>query len=176
MLFRSDDSGRVVAAIGKNSDGYVKLIANKAVIIAAGDYQNNENMVKALSPDVARFGRKQSGRTGDGILMAALAGGRICPVNHAKTMHDMDAQPMLLTRKPFMALDESGKRFMNEDIPMESWDLTLRERSLDTQINSGDSLQSVNGILKYLIRNHLFHSFSLPLIYIQIPVQLSQLY
>ena len=133
VQLQKDDSGRVVAAIGKNSDGYIKLIANKAVIIAAGDYQNNENMVKALSPDVARFGRKQSGRTGDGILMAALAGGRICPVNHAKTMHDMDAQPMLLTRKPFMALDESGKRFMNEDIPMESWDLTLRERSLDVE-------------------------------------------
>ena len=128
-----DNTGRVVAAIGKNAQGYVKLNATKAVIIAAGDYQNNESMVKAFSPDVVRFGRKQSNRTGDGILLAALAGGRITPVNHAKTMHDMDSQPMLMTRKPFMALDETGKRFMNEDIPMESWDLTLRERSLDIE-------------------------------------------
>ena len=37
-------------------------------------------------------------------------------------------RPMLMTRIPLMALDEKGERFMNEEIPMESWDLTLNTR------------------------------------------------
>ena len=85
-------------------------------------------MVERYSPDVVRFGRKQMNRTGDGILLGMTAGGAMSPVNHAKTMHDMDAAPMLMTRIPLMALDEKGERFMNEEIPMESWDLTLNTR------------------------------------------------
>lgn len=121
-----DEAGAVVGVVGKTANGYVKFNAAKAVIIAAGDYQNNESLVHRYSPDVERFARKQFNRTADGILMSMLAGGRMVPVNHAKTMHDMDACPMLMTRYPFMALNDEGKRFMNEDIPMESWDLTLQ--------------------------------------------------
>ena len=121
--------GAVVGVVGKQDKKYIKFTATKAVIIAAGDYQNNESLVARWSPDVVRFGRKQSERTGDGILMALAAGAQMTPVNHAKTMHDMDAQPMMMTSLPFMALDEKGKRFMNEDIPMASWDLALRMRT-----------------------------------------------
>lgn len=128
-----DSDGKVTGVIGKTDDGYIKFNANKAVIIAAGDYQNNESLVKRYSPDIVRFGRKQERRTGDGILMGMLAGGRMTPVNHAKTMHDMDAAPMLMTMQPFMALDENGERFMNEDIPMASWDITLRCRPLSVE-------------------------------------------
>ena len=121
-----DESGAVTGVVGKSADGYIKFNATKAVIIAAGDYQNNESLVHRYSPDVERFARKQFNRTADGILMSMVAGARMVPVNHAKTMHDMDATPMLMTRYPFMALNDEGKRFMNEEIPMESWDLTLQ--------------------------------------------------
>lgn len=119
--------GAITGVIGKNDAGYVKLSAKKAVIVAAGDYQNNEAMIAEFSPDVAPFGRKQNNRTGDGHLMTIAAGGVMAPVGHAKTMHDMDAQPMLMTGYPFMALDQAGHRFMNEDIPMASWDCTLHD-------------------------------------------------
>ena len=123
-----DESGAITGVIGKSENDYIKFSATKAVILAAGDYQNNESMVERYSPDVVRFGRKQMNRTGDGILLGMTAGGAMSPVNHAKTMHDMDAAPMLMTRIPLMALDEKGERFMNEEIPMESWDLTLNTR------------------------------------------------
>ncbi|BDE95481.1 FAD-dependent oxidoreductase [Raoultibacter timonensis] len=125
QLIQADD-GSVTGVIGKTNDGYIKFNASKAVIVAAGDYQNNESLVERYSPDVVRFQRKQANKTADGILMNMLAGGRMVPVNHAKTMHDMDAGPMMLTGVPFMALNNQGKRFMNEDIPMESWDLSLQ--------------------------------------------------
>lgn len=127
QLVKADD-GSVTGVIGKNDSGYVKFNATKAVIIAAGDYQNNDSMVERYSPDIVRFARKQMNKTGDGILLGMTVGARMTPVNHAKTMHDMDAAPMMLTGHPFMALDEKGKRFMNEDIPMESWDLALNRR------------------------------------------------
>ena len=119
------EDGAVKGVIAQTAEGYVKFNAAKAVIIAAGDYQNNESLVEQYSPDVVPFARKQFNRTGDGIIMSILAGGRMVPVNHAKTMHDMDAAPMLMTFYPFMAVKSDGKRFMNEDIPMESWDLSL---------------------------------------------------
>lgn len=125
QLVQADD-GSVTGVIGKTKDGYIKFNAAKAVIVAAGDYQNNESLVARYSPDVVRFQRKQSNMTADGILMSMAVGARMVPVNHAKTMHDMDAGPMALTSLPFMALNELGERFMNEDIPMESWDLSLQ--------------------------------------------------
>lgn len=128
-----NSEGKITGVIGKSSDGYIKFNANKAVIIAAGDYQNNDSLVNRWSPGVSRFGRKQSERTGDGILMSMAAGAVMTPVNHAKTMHDMDAAPFMLTSYPFMALDEKGERFMNEEVPMESWDMTLnfRDQSIE---------------------------------------------
>ncbi|OUO92055.1 FAD-binding dehydrogenase [Gordonibacter sp. An230] len=125
QLVRSED-GRVKGVVGKTGNSYVKFNASKAVIVAAGDYQNNESLVARYSPDVVRFQRKQSNMTADGILMSMAVGARMVPVNHAKTMHDMDAAPLALTGLPFMALDDHGERFMNEDIPMESWDLSLQ--------------------------------------------------
>lgn len=123
------EDGSVTGVIGKTKDGYVKFNAAKAVIVAAGDYQNNESLVTRYSPDIVRFQRKQVNMTGDGILMNMAVGARMVPVNHTKTMHDMDAGPMLMTGYPFMALNERGERFMNEDIPMESWDLSLQHNT-----------------------------------------------
>lgn len=120
------ENGKVTGVVGKADGKYIKFNATKAVIIAAGDYQNNDSMVKRYSPDIVRFQKKQVNKTADGILMSMAIGARMTPVNHAKTMHDMDAAPMAITGVPFMALNMDGVRFMNEDIPMESWDLSLQ--------------------------------------------------
>lgn len=120
------DDGRVTAVIGKGSNGFIKFNAVKAVILATGDYQNNESMLAKYAPDLVRFTKKQSNKTGDGILMAMAVGGKMTPVGHSKQMHDMDAAPMAMTGIPFLAVNEQGERFMNEEIPMHYWDSTLR--------------------------------------------------
>ena len=108
----ADESGAVTGVIGKGPDGYVKFNANKAVILATGDYQNNDSLVAKYSPDLVGFGRKQSNKTGDGILMSMMVGGHMVPANHSRQMHDIDSGPM--TDEPFLAVDEDGNRFMNE--------------------------------------------------------------
>lgn len=122
-----DDSGSVTGVVGEITDGYVKFNATTAVILATGDYQNNDSMVDKFSPDLSSFNRKQSGKTGDGILMSALAGGQLTPVGHCKQMHDMDAAPLNFAECPWLAVNMDGERFMNEEIPMISWNLSLRE-------------------------------------------------
>ena len=54
-----EDGGKVVGVIGKNADGkYIKFNAKK-VILATGDYQNNDAMVDRWCPDTAEFDKKQ---------------------------------------------------------------------------------------------------------------------
>lgn len=119
--------GRVTGVIGKKADGkYVKFTAKKGVILATGDYQNNDSMVERYSPDLAPFARKQYNKTGDGILMAAALGGWMAAPPHGKQMHDMDAAPMGMSGYPFLAVNMEGERFMNEEVPMHNWNLTLR--------------------------------------------------
>ncbi len=60
------DGDKVVGVVGKQADGsYVKFTANKAVVLATGDYQNNHAMVKRWCPDVQDFDKKQFQKTGD---------------------------------------------------------------------------------------------------------------
>jgi succinate dehydrogenase/fumarate reductase flavoprotein subunit len=123
------DGTRVSGVIGKREDGtYIKLNANKGVILASGDYQNNLSMTKRLIPDFDRFARKQMGSTGDGILMAASVGGDLVPVIHPRTAHDVDSGPMagMARTEPFLAVNENGERFMNEDVFMAYWGQELR--------------------------------------------------
>ena len=120
-----DESGAVTGVVGQNEDGtFTKFNANMAVILATGDYQNNASMVAKYSPDLVGFDRKQVNKTGDGILMSIMAGGHICPPNHSRQMHDIDSGPM--TGEPFLMVDESGNRFMNEEIGMDNWNSELR--------------------------------------------------
>lgn len=116
--------GAVVGVIGKSQNGYVKFNAAKAVILATGDYQNNDSMVEKYSPDLVNFDRKQINKTGDGHLMAMAVGARMCPVNHSHQMHDGDTGPM--RNEPFLAVSMEGKRFMNEEIGMSNWNMGLR--------------------------------------------------
>lgn len=108
------EGDRVCAVIGKTSDGkYIRFNAKKAVILATGDYQNNTMMVKQFCPDVVEFDKKQSQKTGDGHLMGMLVGAQIEPVGHTHMMHDFDSGPM--GSIPFLALNDNGERFMNEE-------------------------------------------------------------
>ena len=108
------DGDRVTGVIGKTEDGtYIKFNATKGVILATGDYQNNEHMVRRFCPDVVEFDKKQFDKTGDGHLMGMLAGAQMEPVGHTHMMHDFDSGPM--GSVPFLCLNDNGERFMNEE-------------------------------------------------------------
>lgn len=111
------EEGRVIAVIGERDDGtYIRVNANKGVILATGDYQNNPVMVEDLLPDIMRLDKKQAFKTGDGHLLGILAGGVMEPVGHTKMCHDFDSGPMF--DEPFLNVDDNGERFMNEHMEM----------------------------------------------------------
>ena len=88
-----DADGGITGVIAKGADGNIQFNAKKGVIIAAGDYQNDDEMMDYYLPDLHYLGRKQNNKTGDGIKMAVWAGGQIEPIAHAKMLHDFDAGP-----------------------------------------------------------------------------------
>ena len=115
-----DADGRVTGVVGKKSDGtYIKVTATKGVIMATGDYMNNDAMVDHYSRDLSgKFLKLQSNRTGDGQIMGMLAGARIVPPAHPHQVHGLI--PFFM-KCPIIALDGNGNRFMNENIYMTSW-------------------------------------------------------
>ncbi len=107
------ENGKVTGVVGKLADGsYVKFTANKAVILATGDYMNNASMVNRWSPDVDGFDKKQYGKTGDGHLMAVTAGAVMEKLGHTKMLHDFDSG--LMYEEPFLYVNMKGQRFCNE--------------------------------------------------------------
>lgn len=119
------DNESVVGVVGKTNEGnYIRFNAAKAVILATGDYQNNDTMVEKYSPDLVNFARKQINKTGDGHIMSMMIGAQMCGVNHSHQMHDGDTGPM--RNEPFLAVDLQGERFMNEEIGMSNWNMGLR--------------------------------------------------
>lgn len=107
------DGEKVVGVIGKDADGkYIQFNAKKAVILATGDYMNNQAMVKRWCPDIDEFDKKQYHKTGDGHVMAIAAGARMENLGHTKMMHDFDSA--LMYEEPFLYLNMDGERFTNE--------------------------------------------------------------
>lgn len=107
------EDNKVKGVVGKLEDGsYVKFLANKAVILATGDYGNNAAMVNHWCPDVADFDKKQYSKTGDGHLMAVTAGAVMENLGHTKMLHDFDAG--LMYEEPFLYVNMKGQRFCNE--------------------------------------------------------------
>nr|WP_320133421.1 FAD-dependent oxidoreductase [uncultured Holophaga sp.] len=114
-----DASGAVTGVIAKGPGGkYTRFLAKKGVILATGDYQNNKAMSDYFIPDVKYLERKQMGKTGDGFVMTYWAGGVIEPIGHTKMLHDFDAGPASMCDMPFLAVDRSGRRFVNETVEM----------------------------------------------------------
>ena len=116
QLVQGDD-GAVTGVICQNEQGeYVQFDATKGVILAAGDYQNDAEMVKWFSPDVQNETPRQMGKTGDTIKMGYWAGGVIEPVGHTKMCHGADSEPM--TSEPFLRVNMEGNRFSAEVMPL----------------------------------------------------------
>lgn len=113
---------RAAGVIGECADGsYKKFAANKGVIIAAGDYSGNPEMVFALNDEYRDFVQARgqdyaeivgNGRTGDGQRLGCWAGGRMEPGPRASMGRAMGAGAFGGIAIP--QFNRDGNRFMNE--------------------------------------------------------------
>lgn len=126
------EDGVCVGAYVRNAEtnGYVRVNA-KAVILATGDYSQNEAMVRHFCPDVIENGivrmftntdvEGNFTNTGDGIKLGVWAGAAV-QKDHAPMIHHMGGGADLegvgvMGNAGFLNLDRGGRRFMNEDLP-----------------------------------------------------------
>jgi succinate dehydrogenase/fumarate reductase flavoprotein subunit len=122
-LDRESKNGRINSVIArKNTGELVRLIANKGIVLATGDYAGNKEMFSYYCPasqdnpvmKMALVGKGQAGNTGDGHRMGMWAGAKMEDGPHCVNSHNMGTG-MGVT--PFLQLNSDGKRFMNEDCP-----------------------------------------------------------
>ena len=103
MLFRS----------GENKNGeHVLLKAAKGVIMAAGDYVGDTEMLYYYTPDAKGLHQAVDFRNGTGLKAAMWAGAQMCPASHTKMVHGEG--PKVRFEMPYLFLDRHGKRFMDE--------------------------------------------------------------
>lgn len=122
------EGDKVIGVIAKTKDDqYIQFNGSKGIVLATGDYQNDEEMSNYYIPDLKNFERKQAQKTGDGHKMGLWAGGAMEPLNHTKMLHDFDAGPASMCDMPFMAVDETGNRFVKETVPMSVLNNYLRQ-------------------------------------------------
>lgn len=114
-----DETGRVIGVIAKSPDGYIQLNGSKGVVLATGDYANNDEMMHYYMPDMDNLKRKRFGYDGDGHKMIAWVGGRMENVGHTKMAHDMDAGPASMMDSPYLRVKLNGKRFCDEALGMD---------------------------------------------------------
>ena len=107
------EDGRVAGAIGETKDGaHVLLRANKGVIMAAGDYVGDSEMLYYYTPDAKGLHQAVDFRNGTGLKAAMWAGAQMCPASHTKMVHGEG--PKVRFEMPYLFLDRHGKRFMDE--------------------------------------------------------------
>ena len=121
QLIRPNKEGRVEGVIAQDIDGnFIKFNAKKSVIMAAGDYGSNAEMVEyycggrnyaGFFPNVDAKGVPTN--QGEGQQMGIWAGAKIDDGPHAPMVHTLGAA---LGCDPFLLLNTSGDRICNEDV------------------------------------------------------------
>lgn len=114
-----DDSGRVIAILGKKEDGtYVRVKASKGVILCTGGYDSNMEMREKYLPHSRDF-PECSDNYGEGLLMSMWAGAKIEDGPHCTNLH-FDIFPVSPTTAwgssmPWLRVNSDGRRVGNED-------------------------------------------------------------
>ena len=138
-----NDAGRVTGVIAQNKDGsYVKANASKAVILANGDFMNNEAMMKTFLPDVLNQGYVCNGdenwytmkdaegnscNTGDGHKMAVWVGAKMQDFGASMSHFSKSTNSSPFGTLPYLMLDLHGERFMNEDVQGQQFAERIRQ-------------------------------------------------
>lgn len=116
------EGGKVTGAYVHDADGNYTQINAKSVVLATGDWGNNQDMRDYFIPWANEFmsfyttmdAAGNVGNTGDGHLMGLWAGGHMELGPHAPMTHHMGGP---LGVDGYLQLNINGVRFMNEDIP-----------------------------------------------------------
>jgi fumarate reductase flavoprotein subunit len=126
QLIRKDNTGRVTGVIGKAEDGkYIRFNTKKGVILCAGDYGHNEEMLKYYIPTaqyVNKISYPGTYNTGDGQQMGLWIGAAIDEGPHTAMYFDKafvdnaKENPDALVRQPWLSVNMKGERFGNEDL------------------------------------------------------------
>ena len=121
-----DGDGPVTGAVVSLEDGTYAQINAKSVVIAAGDYSGNDDMLNYYAPMTAyamdaRWYMPPGCNTGDLLSQAIWAGGAMQKSEpHACVMHlDFGAASY-----GFLHVNWEGKRFKNEDVNTQSKSVT----------------------------------------------------
>lgn len=123
QLIRPDAKGKVTGVIAKGADGYIQVDAAKAVILCAGDYGGNPEMLEKYIPralKTVQSGYTEGTNTGDGIAMGMWIGAAKQETSCALLWDGWQkGQPMFLTlaRQPWLYVNVLGERYANEDAP-----------------------------------------------------------
>jgi succinate dehydrogenase/fumarate reductase flavoprotein subunit len=120
------EGGKVVGVYARNAESgkYVKATAAKGLIMAAGEYSSNPDILNYYAPEVKLNGvpamwmnmdvEGNPTNTGDGLKMGVWAGAAI-QQHHAPMIHYMGITGV--GTSPYLRLNLLGQRFMNEDVP-----------------------------------------------------------
>jgi len=134
--------GRVTAVIAQHADGrYLKFHARKGIILAAGDFINDEEMVSVFCPHLAKNVNNFSNKycTGDGQKMAMWVGadmdqivagdvfpGQTITGKNLRPEDDPYYAPYLdwwwcpaVASMPMLYVDIAGYRYGNENLPFQ---------------------------------------------------------
>lgn len=135
-VLTQDESGAVTGVISKGSDGYVKYVASKGVILCTGDFAANTDMTWQLLTEYREYNERmgkdasslqgQSDCNGEGHKMGCWAGGMIeAGPRGAMSFGGGASGPW--GSSPFLWLNSKGERFMNEAAIADSMAIAIRQ-------------------------------------------------
>jgi len=121
QLIRPDNAGRVQGVIGEDMDGnYIRYLAKKGVVMAAGDYGSNAEMVAHYCGGrtyptmfTSTDAKGETTDVGEGLCMGAWVGAKVEDGPHAPMTHTLGGA---LGVDAFLLLNSDGRRFCNEDV------------------------------------------------------------
>lgn len=131
QLERKDGKGRVTAVFAKAKDGtIIKCQAKKGVILCAGDYGHDQEMLDYYIPQIKGKIQKimypGTYNSGDGHKMGLWVGADIDEGPHAPMLFDNDLLDAdgknagridAMIRQPWLSVNLRGERYANEDLP-----------------------------------------------------------
>ena len=108
--------GRVSGVIAKDKDGYIKFEGRKGVVLSTGDISGSREMCEDLAPDalmgMSNINHHAPQLTGDGHKMGVWAGADMQEAPFPFAIHTMAYS---INSFFFLLVNQSGKRYMNED-------------------------------------------------------------
>lgn len=133
------ESGRVSGVVARREGSSITLRARRAVILAAGGFERNQEMRDQYLPQPSRqewASTPKSNNTGDTIRAAQAIGARLANMNQSwgvpsvpSPLAPQGQQPVFSERGlgGFIVVNKQGKRFVNEALSYDRFQLAMYE-------------------------------------------------